>query len=134
MASIEIIRLLSAGNSVSVGAFDMAFYESGPASHSFNWDDTDGARIYLSRVSNSVSKVNSGTGYYMLNAGNGRSYSWQGRSGLYDVTYLWKGNGSISKYVDCARYARNGETLIRQDVFLIISHGGIFCPINMDIW
>ncbi|HPP78066.1 hypothetical protein, partial [Methanospirillum sp.] len=61
-------------------------------------------------------------------------YTWKGRSDLYDVTHLWKRNGGAVKYVDCARHAQNGETLIRQDVYLIISKGGIFCPVNMDIW
>jgi len=131
---VRVIQLLSAGDPVSVGPYDLAFYESGPAGHSFVWDDDDGARIYLSRVPNSVAKVNSGTGVYNLNAGNGRFYTWKGRSDLYDVTHLWKRNGGAVKYVDCARHAQNGETLIRQDVYLIISKGGIFCPVNMDIW
>jgi len=133
MEYVRVIRLLFEGPPVSVGAFGVPFYESGPASHEFEWDDSDGARVYLTRVSNSIAKVDSGSGTYSLNAGNNRIYTWSGRSGIYDVTYLWKGNSGIVKYVDCARFARNGETLIRQDVFLIISKGGIFCPVNLDI-
>jgi len=138
MANLRIIQLLRAGPNITVGQYDMAFYENGPAGHSFDWDEI--GRIYLSCVSNSVAKVNVGTGRAVLNAGNGRTYEWTGRAGLYDVTHLWKNNGSVNKYVDMARFARyNGytgspETLIRQNVYLIISVGGIFCPVNMDIW
>lgn len=129
--TLRIIKLLSAGPSVSVGAYGMPFYESGPASHSFDWDEI--GVIYLSRVPNSVAKVSVGDGNASLNAGNGRILSWSGRCNLYDVTHLWKGNGSVSKYVDMARFAMPNETLTRQDVYLIISVGGIFCPVNMDI-
>jgi len=110
----------------------MPFYESGPAGHSFAWDEI--GTIYLSRVQNSVAKVNTGSGTSVLNAGNGRTYSWNGRAGIYDVTSLWKNNGGASKYVDLTRYALPGETVVRQNVFLIICVGGIFCPKNMDIW
>lgn len=129
--SYEVIHLLSAGTTVSVGMFDFPIYETGPASHSFTWDGE--GRIYLSRVSNSVAKVNVGSAQATLIAGNGRSITWSGRCGTYDVTYLWPKSGSPSRYVDMARYARSGETLVRQDIFLIISKGGIFCPVNMDI-
>lgn len=132
MAKLRIIQLLRAGPDITVGQYDMAFYENGPAGHSFVWDEI--GRIYLSRVSNSVAKVDVGTGEALLNAGNGRTYTWSGRCGLFDVTHLWKGNGSVNKYVDLARFALPGETLIRQNVYLIISVGGIFCPVNMDIW
>lgn len=128
---IRIIRLMSAAGSISLGQYDGAFYESGPAGHAFDWDG-EGV-IYLSNVSNSVAKVNTGTGTSVLNAGNGRTYSWTGRCGVYDVTNLWRNNGGASKYVDLTRFARPGETLIRQDVFLIICVGGIFCPVAMDI-
>lgn len=138
MAKLRIIQLLRAGPDITVGQYDMAFYENGPAGHSFVWDEI--GRIYLSCVSNSVAKVNVGTGEALLNAGNGRTYTWSGRCGLFDVTHLWKGNGSVNKYVDLARFARydpyneSPQTLIRQNVYLIISVGGIFCPVNMDIW
>jgi hypothetical protein len=123
---------MSAGESKSVGQYDEPFYESGPAIHSFEWDEK--GTIYLSRVVNSIAKVNSGTGTSVLNAGNGHTYSWSGRCGIYDVTSLFKNNGGAVKYVDLTRYAMPNEELIRQDVFLIICIGGIFCPVNMDIW
>lgn len=130
--SVRVIKLLSAGPNISVGMYDEAFYENGPAGHGFDWDEK--GAIYLSCVPNSVAKVNTGTGKAILNAGNGRTYEWTGRAGRYDVTYLWYGNGSVGKYIDLSRFALPGETLIRQDVYLIISVDGIFCPINMDIW
>lgn len=134
--AVRVIKLLSAGPDITVGQYDFPFYESGPAGHSFDWDEK--GVIYLSSVSNSVAKVKVGTGHAVLNAGNGRTYEWTGRAGLYDVTHLWKGNGSVNKYVDLYRFAAydgfGGQTLIRQNVYLIISVGGIFCPVNMDIW
>jgi len=136
---IRVIRLMSAGPPVSVGKYDGAYFENGPTNHSFVWDEK--GTIYLSRVSNSVAKVQTGTGMSVLYSGNGtigngvsgNSYSWSGRCGIYDVTYLWKGNGGTTKYVDLQRFARANETLIRQDVFLIIVSEGIFCPVNLDI-
>ncbi len=130
--SVRVIQLLSAGPTISIGQYDFPIYESGPAGHNFDWDEK--GAIYLSCVPNSVAKVKVGTGTAILNAGNGRTYEWTGRAGRYDVTYLWKGNGSVNKYVDLSRFALPGETLIRQNVYLIISVGGIFCPVNMDIW
>ena len=134
--SVRVIQLLAAGQSVTVGQYGFPFYESGPGNHSFEWDEK--GAIYLSSVPNSVAKVKVGTGTAVLNAGNGRTYSWTGRAGVYDVTYLWKGNGSVTKYVDLYRFAAYdgyvAQTLIRQSVYLIISVGGIFCPVNMDIW
>lgn len=129
--SIRIIRLLYSGPSVSVGQYDMAFFENGPAGHNFDWDGE--GTIYFSRVQNSIAKVSVGSGTAVLNAGNGRAITFSGRCGVYDVTSLFKNNGSVNKYVDLYRYALPGQTLIRQEAFLIISVGGIFCPVNLDI-
>lgn len=133
--SVRVIELLRPGKSITVNQYDMPFFENGPAGHSFYWDGK--GVIYLSCVPNSVAKVNVGTGTAVLNAGNGRSYTWTGRAGVYDVTYLWKNNGSLNRYVDLYRFAAYdgylAQTLIRQSVYLIISVGGIFCPVNMDI-
>jgi len=129
--NFRVIRLLYADNPVSVGFYDIAFYESGPTGHEFEWDGE--GTIYLTKVPNAVAKVNVGSATAVLNAGNGHTYAWSGRSDVYNVTSLWPRNGSVSRYIDLARFARSGETLVRQDVFLIIAVRGIFCPVNMDI-
>jgi len=131
MANLRIIKLISAGDTVAIGQYDEPFFENGPAGHSFDWDGK--GTIYLTRVRNSIAKVSCGSGTTVLNAGNGRTYTWSGRCGIYDVTSLWRDNGGISKYVDLSRFARANEELVRQDVFLIICVDGIFCPVNMDI-